>query len=209
MIDRIIKSDDFVNFLSDKNFFVLLLIGSAIFFVFLTIFIFLESLRMKKEAKQVDSKTAETKQEMIEVEEMDNDFAKPSKTELDIILQRMQNEGDEEKNINHFETEQEEKAIISYQELLEANNNKEKINEEEEINFDDVGELDFEKEEFIEKKFRKSDFISPIYGRMNKEVEKPEEKPEVMKETINEELNVKLEEGEQFLKSLKDFRNKL
>ncbi len=193
MIDKIIKSDQFVSFFSDKNFFVLLLIGSGVFFVFLTIYIVVETIRFKKQNKE-EIKETETK-----------DYSKPSQTELDLILQKMEESEKEEEPVNRFEDEQEAKAIISYQELLEANQKKE-ISSFNEFLLEDEGELDMEDH----KKFRNSEFISPVYGRMNR-IEKKEEPPiAIFKEKrIDENLDMKLAEGEQFLKSLKEFRRNL
>ncbi len=195
MIDRIIKSDEFVSFFSDKNFFVLLLIGSGVFFLFLIIYIIMESIRFQKQNKK-EIKTTKEK-----------DFSKPSQTELDLILQKMEQSEKEEEPSNRFEDEQEAKAIISYQELLEANQKKEPVTFNE-LLLEDEGDLDMEEQ----KKFRNSEFISPVYGRMNQpeKNDKPTPIPDVFKEKARpENLDINLEEGEQFLRTLKEFRKNL
>ncbi len=191
MIDKVIKSDQFVSFFSDKNFFILLLIGTGIFFIFLTIYIIIESRNYKKEKLQSKPK----------------DFSAPSKTELDIILQKME-EAEKEEQTEMFEDEQEAKAIISYQELLEK---KQPIEQPvvDELVLEDEGELEMEEQ----KKFRNSDFISPVFGRVNKSENEKQITvgKEVPQEIISDEidLDVKLAEGEEFLKSLKEFRKNL
>lgn len=147
------------------------------------------------------------------------------KTDIASVLEKMENElenGPSKKTIS-FEEEQEQKAIISYRELLKvAGKLKEEIKENEEygepkdtvitrleeikpkenvsIKLDKVEDkikepiVKEEKQEVKEKKFQSSEFISPIYGKQA--------------ETYSNK-HAKNDENEDFLSSLKDFRKNL
>lgn len=92
--------------------------------------------------------------------------------ELDRVLEQMRNSLNEQEkdDVQLFEDEQEEKSIISYQELLRANNKEISVEKKE------------EQPQKLEKvqattekntKFRNSEFISPIYGRVDNDLEYP------------------------------------
>ncbi len=87
--------------------------------------------------------------------------------ELDNVLEEMRKSLMEQKvdPVRTFEEEQEEKSIISYQELLRAN-------ETEEFKEEELAEVSISEEEQINK-FKKSEFISPVYGRVNNEIKYP------------------------------------
>ena len=100
-------------------------------------------------------------------------------------------EKEQEGDIETFEREQEEKAIISYQELLKATGKLRELTKEnvkEEIQIEDIEKEETVKEE--PKKFKNTEFISPVYGK---------EAPESVMNRKNQE----------FLNSLKDFRRNL
>ncbi len=125
--------------------------------------------------------------------------------ELDIVLKSI-----EEKPLKKelsFEEEQEENAIISYQELLAAANGqkKEKVEDNNPELADLINQISMQseeietleepeiiedvvntKEEDEQKKFKNSEFISPVFGK-----DKPKES------------------NDEFLQSLKDFRSNL
>ena len=118
-------------------------------------------------------------------------------------------------NIDAFEREQEENAIISYQELLKhaeaqkkiapkreeyrAYDEKPKVHEREQLSF----EIDKEIEE--PKKFKNSEIISPIFGIQSegKHVQRQAVKQRKVTPKNNQ------GENEEFLNSLKEFRKKL
>jgi len=188
----------------------------------------------------------------------------PKKIDLETMLNKMQeNLSTKEQVVENFEHEQEEKAIISYQELLE-NMDKDTFKE-------DIDKHEYEQEKTFEeqtkekvkefltkesslkkvetssdkktKKFKNTDFISPIFGKMNVDIEYPrvklfETKKDILDEIedykhaktdyindlnknpyeeqtiINETIDIKPIEVEtsrndEFLKSLKEFRNNL
>lgn len=162
--------------------------------------------------------------------------------DLESVLEKMQEEVSNSKDeIMTFEEEQEEKAIISYQELLNAV--KKNVNEvtkpresvEEMLKQEDIEPI---KEEAVLKpvvlqndsnikvvskvepkptKFQNSEFISPIYGRVNNEVEYPKiksfegtKKEEDLEKTIvMSKLDSKIDSNDEFLRILKEFRDNL
>lgn len=185
-----------------------------------------------------------------------------SKVDLEEMLNKMQETLNSKKEdvVANFEEEQEEKAIISYQELLGNMKNDSFKNEIE------IHELEQEKTEYQEskekvkefltreepkikkiespreekdKKFKNTDFISPIFGKMNAKIEYPKvklfdkEKTEVEEyfeddfkhakvenEIINDNtiiedaISIKpiqneIKKNDDFLKALKEFRSNL
>ena len=126
------------------------------------------------------------------------------KKELDIVLKAIE-EKPAKKELS-FEEEQEENAIISYQELLAAANGqkKEKVEDNNPELADLINQISMESKEIEaleepeiiedvvntkedeQKKFKNSEFISPVFGK-----DKPKES------------------NDEFLQSLKDFRSNL
>ena len=124
--------------------------------------------------------------------------------ELDIVLKAIE-EKPAKKELS-FEEEQEENAIISYQELLAAANGqkKEKVEDNNPELADLINQISMESKEIEaleepeiiedvvntkedeQKKFKNSEFISPVFGK-----DKPKES------------------NDEFLQSLKDFRSNL
>jgi len=112
--------------------------------------------------------------------------------------------------VSDYEDEQEENAIISYTELLNAVKNKKEVQEE--LKFDDYKEI--KEEVFIEepkqtnysenKKFRNSEAISPL-GRINKSDNEESYKSDIKNTNMYKDAN----NTDDFLKSLKDFRDTL
>ena len=185
--------------------------------------------------------------------------SKPSKepVNLEEMLKTMEKNLDKEKDtISNYEQEQEENAIISYSELLKQN--KANIDEYEQnqekkakISISEISSLDNlnEKEEIMmnsvrkaisniespreqkDKKFKGTDFISPIFGKMDNKIEYPKVKAfdktadltinEYFGEDINskydsvnrllniEKLDDEIKRNDEFLKALKEFRNNL
>ncbi len=178
---------------------------------------------------------------------------KDEKFDLENMLNKMQESlTSKEEVVENFEQEQEEKSIISYQELLENMNKDtfkkdiEKHEEEQEKTFEEVTKEKVKefltKEEKVRKiesplenkKFKNTDFISPIFGKMDAKIEYPTVKPFEQKEdlideieefrharieepkfsTIEETIDVKpmrkeINKNDEFLQSLKEFRNNL
>ena len=165
--------------------------------------------------------------------------------DLEAVLDKMQDDVNKTKvdEVKSFEEEQEEKAIISYQELLKAvkkdvdNVTKVELPKEEpqvaledepvQIMPEEIIEkkVDYPAVETIEKKanekqskFQNSEFISPIYGRVNNDMKYPkipafrEEEPNKHEEDLEKTIvfdAIKDDDSDEFLKALKEFRNNL
>lgn len=123
----------------------------------------------------LDIKEEPKKEEVQEVQEEKNE-----KSSIEDVLRLMNADLEKQKyeNIDKYEEEQEENAVISYQELLDR---KMALNEE---------KKEKQQEAFVPK-FSNTEFISPIFGR----VEKKEEEIEIL--------------DEDFLNNLKEFRSNL
>jgi hypothetical protein len=154
-----------------------------------------------------------------------------AKLELEKVVDEMQKNLDNEKvttsDITTYEEEQESKAIISYQELVEAvrNNNETKVHNEvgmevadtnaiekpeevvppvektDEVTIDSIINQVYKEDTkpYSEENFQTSEVISPIYGMANEVDDKP----------IYNDLDSDMEEVDEFLDSLKDFRKNL
>ncbi len=142
------------------------------------------------------------------------------KIDLEAMLSKMEETlNEKDKAIANFEQEQEEKAIISYEELKKA------VNQNSNTNVTKVDSLEpkvpvineIKKESTVingTKNFKNTDFISPIYGKMDNNYEYPtisnfdEEVAEEPKEDIISAKHSK-NNNEVFLDSLKQFRKNL
>lgn len=190
------------------------------------------------------------KKDFIEAEKVETELEKieESNTGLEDILKKMQEDINvkPEEVVKKFEEEQEEKAIISYKELVDnVKAGKIEVVEDEENSINFVENLGLEesdepifsqgKEELsitpdmvrqaIEnistssikeepKKFKNSEFISPIYGVMQQNFDYPKLKKsenilDVMNTRDYNELTEEIKRQEEFLEALKAFRNNL
>ena len=149
------------------------------------------------------------------------------KLDLDEVLNKMQENLNKQEDIKEkFETEQEEKSVISYQELMENMKDndysqeieeyeKEQEKSYEEITKEKVKEFLTKEEKKEDKKFQNTDFISPVFGKMDASVAYPTVKSYDQKHKELEELksfkhaNVVSNKNAEFLQNLKDFRNNL
>ncbi len=149
-----------------------------------------------------------------------------AKEELERVYSKMSADLEKEKttsikeeveisNIDAFEREQEENAIISYQELLKHAESQKKLSPkrkqyttyEEEPASKEREQLAFEIDKEIEepRKFKNSEIISPIFGIQS-------EGKHVQRHAIKQKKPVSKsgqDENEEFLNSLKEFRKKL
>ncbi len=125
---------------------IFLIVLITMFFIAAISFVIIFFIKREKKNKQklADTIIKETKS-----------FEEAKESEIENVLSRMQKEieAQSEEVVKSFEEEQEEKSIISYKELLEAT--KKTIEEEE------------------QQKFKNTEFISPIYGRVNNNTEYP------------------------------------
>ncbi len=188
----------------------------------------------------------------------DTDSVKPEVAfELEKILEQMQQDMDvkPEEVVRMFEEEQEQKAIISYQELVDSvNNNKIDVVDDEEGDMDYVAALEAQmnptldyKEEVISnkiddnseifddyankshldvidelnydeapKKFKSSELLSPVFGRMQPDFEYKKidsfattnNKVEV-EQVAGNTVDSDIKKNEDFLNALIEFRNNL
>ena len=159
----------------------------------------------KKEEQQIN--LVEKKEPQIE-SNLEEELGKTrEQTEVIEIIESMQEKvKDITEKVADYEDEQEENAIISYTELLNAVKAKKEVQEE--LKFEPVKEEKKEneiKEEpkvteiKEEKKFRSTEAISPL-GRINKQINS---------DSYQSNLKVSNMQDDDFLKSLKDFRSNL
>lgn len=199
--------------------------------------------RNRKKIKNDFVQAEKVEAELEKIEENDES------NELENILKKMQEDMEmkPEDVVKKFEEEQEEKAIISYQELVDnVKSGKIEVvdDEESEVNFvenlvtDEVVEPvmtiesdtdsqvtpemvkeaieNISKESIKEepKKFKQSEFISPIFGIMDNKVEYPKVKKtettlDIMNTRDYNELTEEIKRQEEFLQALKEFRKNL
>jgi len=210
---------EFIENLVNNSTFYYVLVG--VVYVLCIIFVVMLLVNGKRKRAKIDK--VEEKKELDSVD-------------LESVLEKMQEEVNKPKDeIMTFEEEQEEKAIISYQELLNAvkkNVNevtKVEKNESAEIKQEIINEsnilepvvlktekeIKVESEENKSNKFQNSEFISPIFGRVGNDVEYPkiksfDEKEEDLEKTIvMPKSDINTDNDDEFLRILKEFRNNL
>ena len=196
-------------------------------------------------------KRVKIKRDFADAEKADIELNKKDNNELDNIIKKMQEEIElkPEDVVKKFEEEQEEKAIISYKELVDnVKSGNIEVSEDESsdidfvqnLNIDTLSEPIMEIEESKEdnsvtpemvksaienisinsvkkekKKFKQSDFISPIFGVMDTgkleypTVKKTENFMDLMNTRDYNELTEEIKRQEEFLQALKEFRNNL
>lgn len=208
------------------------------------------NIQKKKKAKEdmaIEKKKIEEPEQEVEVKvkKINIDPIAP-KANLEEVLEKMQADLDKKEDVVAlFEQEQEEKAIISYQELLNSKNkNTTGANQEllsviqqiengkqetgtvlqpdyrlEEVEVEDI------EEPKLDKKFRNTEFISPVYGKVENRTQYPtipnfkdvkkrhtrSSKNQMEVSTTPETAVVEDEElrNDAFLNALKKFRNNL
>ena len=216
-----IWSDDMYFLLTINNVGLVILIVMAIIFLCAMIYLILITAKKSSSKMEIDVRTEESKQEepvIKNYKEENQEFLKQivqnekkpeenykkqieeEKSDIKAVLEQMEKDLEKENDTNDIETferEQEEKAIISYQELLKATGKLKEIVKEKPMKEDTQKIMDTikEEEEIVKKpkepkKFHNTEFISPVYGK---------ESPE----------SVNARKNEEFLNSLKDFRNNL
>ena len=155
----------------------------------------------RKEDKEIDniisSMVQERKEPKEEVEQVDD-----KTKELEDVLEKMQKdlEAKPVDVVASFEKEQEEKAIISYSELVKTLK-KGQPEEEKTIDIlvDEIKEAASSNESTYDKKFKNTDFISPVYGKMDEHLDYPKVSSFKKEEDINEYL-------ENFDKQINDYK---
>ena len=217
-----------INILLTNKLAIIILISFLVVILSSILFLFFPKRRKEKfEDIELEKNNKEKKERsMNEVKE--------DKLDLEAMLAKMEADLKEEQDeITSFEEEQEEKAIISYKELVDAN--KKSKDDIEVINtFDDNSSIIFNYNEEEPKndeteiknvptnKFKHTDFISPVYGVVSNDVEYPTisgKKEDLSKydyegHDLEKTLNIKplsdeIRKNAEFLRALKEFRNNL
>lgn len=180
------------------------ILGLILLFIvcFLGIRIFLEKRKDQEEideiiANLVDTKPREEVKEVVEVEKKSNIEEMLAKMEQDLNTKP-------EDVVTNFEQEQEEKSIISYQELVRTINpqvEKKPIQMKEEVK----PQLFKKREEPANKKFKNTDFISPVYGKLEEHLEYPTVPSFEKKEQVRFDFT---KEAGEFEKSLAELKRK-
>lgn len=153
----------------------ILILACSILLIIVLLFVFRMISSRKKEEKEIDNIISNMVQERKEGKEQVEEVDDKTK-ELEDVLEKMQKDL-EAKPIDvvaNFEREQEEKAIISYTELVKTL--KKGPSEEEktlDILVDEIKEAASNNESKEDKKFKNTDFISPVYGKMEEHLEYP------------------------------------
>lgn len=201
------------------------IIGLALIILFIALIV--GNKKKKKEIKLEPIKDELTSDDISKVENNNPilreqiEFSKEDNNIGEVIL-AMQRDIDKKKNdpVMSFEEEQEEKAIISYRELLKAkqSNTEEFVDPLE----NKIEIIDFPKETNEEvnipikretasetPKFTNTEFISPVYGRMNGNANPVTVKP-VVKPEPQKEVSIPVDRrNDRFLEELKEFRKNL
>ena len=221
-----------MNIINNSTFYYVVVALAYVLVIFFVIFLLVKNKRKRIERVKIEDAPKK------DIESVD----------LEAVLDKMQEDVNKTKvdEVKSFEEEQEEKAIISYQELLKAvkrdvdDVTKVEIPSEEKpvVVEDEEAKVQIMPEEVIEKsvstpvvetmeeketrkpsKFQNSEFISPIYGRVNNDVKYPKipafrEKQEPINHEDDLEKTIvfdaiKNDDNDEFLKALKEFRNNL
>ena len=155
----------------------------------------------KKEDKEIDSiisnMVQERKERKEQVEEVDD-----KTKELEEVLEKMQKdlEAKPVDVVANFEREQEEKAIISYSELVKTLKKGTPVEEKTlDILVDEIKTAAASNENKNDKKFKNTDFISPVFGKMNEHLDYPKVNSFKQEDDIKEYLD-------NFDKQIKDYK---
>lgn len=216
--------NEFINDLGYNNLMIIIAIIVAIVIALIIIFI-IEKVQRNRNSFDVIEKY----EPISNVYYKDNVTEEEAKKKLDDAYEKLSNE---EELITHtnFENEQEEKSVISYDELVRVSNDiderndlllmdegsepitieelyKRHLEEQESENYDKLDNPVFIDEE--PKKFKNSEVISPVFG-VYKNVVKTKYTDEELEKTVNlEDLEVEIRKTEDFLRELKKLKNKL
>lgn len=172
---------------------VILIVSCIILLIILLTVIFTIVKSKRKEDKEIDSIISNMVQERKEPKE-EVEVVDDKTKELEDVLEKMQKdlEAKPVDVVANFEKEQEEKAIISYSELVKTLK-KNQPEEEKTIDIlvDEIKEAANANETIesaYDKKFKNTDFISPVYGKMEEHLDYPKVSSFKKEEDINEYL---------------------
>lgn len=218
--------NEFINDLGYNNLMIIIAIIVAIVIALIIIFI-IEKVQRNRNSFDV---VVEKYEPSSNVYYKDNVTEEEAKKKLDDAYEKLSNEEDELITHTNFENEQEEKSVISYDELIRVSNDIDERNDlllkdegTEPITIEELYKRHLEEQEsenkdkldnpvFIDdepKKFKNSEVISPVFG-VYKNVVKTKYTDEELEKTVNlEDLEVEIRKTEDFLKELKKLKNKL
>lgn len=178
---------------------VYLLLGIIILIVLtvLGVRIFLERRKDQEEIEEIISNLVEAKPRQEEVKEVSE---VEKKSNIEEVLAKMQQDLNTkpEDVVASFEQEQEEKSIISYQELVRT-----KKGPTTSAIKEPKLEKQLDRSERPKKKFKNTDFISPIYGKLEEHFDYPTV-PAEQKEQVKFDFSKSTEEFETTLEELKE-----
>lgn len=217
--------NEFINDLGYNNLMIIIAIIVAIIIALVIIFI-IEKVQKKKQ----DLDIIENYEPSSNVYYKDNVTEEEAKKKLDDAYEKLANEEEDLITHTNFENEQEEKSVISYDELIKVSNDIDERNDlllmdegSEPITIEELYKRHLEEQEsenndkldnpvFIDeepKRFKNSEVISPVFG-VYKNVVKTKYTDEELEKTVNlEDLEVEIRKTEDFLKELKKLKNKL
>lgn len=228
---------EILNILNNNTLFLSILIG--ILFINFGCIIYLIIREKKEDRKEIYDILNNSKEKEEILEEKQDQKLEDNKREVEEMLLKMQKdlEATPEDVVTNFENEQEENSIISYQELLNSVKEKKEIEskvtpvkiEDDKIEIDEFDNEDTIRIEPVidsSKKFKNTEFISPIFGRQDNKMKYPTV-PKLNKEddkiSLFDSLDIEYQEkiidtkkldeeirkNDEFLKALKDFRKNL
>ncbi len=208
--------------IADKDLiFIVLGILGVILFVSVIFF----AVKRGKRVKPIDDALRfDLEDELAEEKELTEEQMK-AKAELERVFNQMSADLEASNSsydtIEEFEREQEENAIISYQELIKQasikndeskhGNYMESKNEHKEVVQEQL-DFDYEEEKPLKeevKKFRNSDIISPIFGIQPEGRHVKQNQVPVRKNVSSSSREINNEDNNDFLNSLKEFRKNL
>lgn len=216
--------NEFINDLGYNNLMIIIAIIVAIVFALVIIFI-IEKVQKKKQDLDIIENYEPTSNVYYKKQVTEEE----AKKKLDDAYEKLSND---EELITHtnFENEQEEKSVISYDELIRVSNDIDERNDlllkdegTEPITLEELYKKHLENQEsesenkldnpiFIDeepKKFKNSEVISPVFG-VYKNVVKTKYSDEELEKTVNlDDLEAEIRKTEEFLKELKKLKNKL
>lgn len=191
----------------------------------------------KTEQDEIVIKEQKSNQEQEVVYVENTDKAKDAKEKLEEVTKKLIDKEDDLIDHTHFETEQEEKSIISYDELIKASHDIDSKNDklledegEAAITIDELYKKHIEEQNIIEeeekpakvnnpvfedeepKKFKNSEVISPVFGFYSGKTKQETEKDvlkRIDKNLETQELEDEIQKTEDFLSELKKLKNKL
>lgn len=153
---------------------VILIFSCALLLIILLFVIFTIIKSRRKEEKEIDSIISNMVQERKEPKE-EVEVVDDKTKELEDVLEKMQKdlEAKPVDVVANFEKEQEEKAIISYSELVKTLKKGQPEEKTIDILVDEIKEAANTHETKEDKKFKNTDFISPVYGKMDEHLDYP------------------------------------